>query len=352
MKKNIYAVSVAALLCTFASGCSSQKTGQVSEITETAEKVLTPESIVFDWQEAYESKLTSFSPSADSRFDIRDINGDSSPELIISPDTQSSTMCEVYTYSDGAVQKFTDIGSCGTFTYIPASDMIGYEYEGDGFVIGEYYNVSGDLLESAMTYYNNAGSAASGAAITYEVNGETVTLPDYETSLSEYTSQDCLELGRKYTFGTDSINYAIHYSESWGAVLTDAQKELYRSKLSELSETYSGLEDYSLGFELCDLDGNDFPELIFSTGVFPEDICRIFVIQDEELTELNDTFGAFGEISFDITQKIFFSSDSTGSSKYQSLISTDLGGFNASESIMSCGRKYILSAESINSAFL
>ena len=79
-----------------------------------------------------------------------------------------------------------ELGANGVFFFAPASSAIGYEYDGDGFVIGEYFTITEDQLESAVKFYNNSASAASGAAISYEINGESVALPDYDKALADY----------------------------------------------------------------------------------------------------------------------------------------------------------------------
>lgn len=350
-----FSVITALAICAAATGCSSKKTGTVSNDPSPEIKIITPDSIVFDWQEAYRNKLDSFSASSDSRFDLCDLNNDGSPELIISPDTSASTKCEVYTYSDGSIKEFTQIGGGGQFSFIPEISVIGYEYDGDGFVIGEYYNVIGNNLESALTFYNNAASAASGAAISYEINSDDVTLSEYTNALAEFTDSCVLSVGRKYSFGDDSLNYAIHCSESWGAVLSDPQKEVCRTKLLELTEKYSAPEIskiYSPAFDLCDLNGDNIPELIFSVGANPDDFCHIFVFQDNELVELSEQCGSFGEIEFDVAQKVYYSTNVFGESTYQSFVNEQLDGFSPSDNIIICGRRYIANEAGITAASL
>lgn len=351
-----FSIITALTICALTVGCSSKKTGQASSEKIPAEvKVITPDSIVFDWQDAYQEKLESFSANPDSRFDLCDLNNDGSPELIISPDSVATTKCEVYTYSDGALREFTQIGSEGQFWFIPSKSVIGYEYDGSGFVIGEYYSVSGNNLESALSYYNNAASASSGAAISYEVNSTDVAYGTYMEMLSEFTNPVTLSVGRKYSFGQESLNYALHYSESWGAVLSDAQKTAFRTKLLELAEEFPEPEmskGYSPAFDICDLNGDDIPELILSVGTNPDDFCRIFVLQDDELAELSDPCGAGGEIKFDVSQKVYFSTNISGETVYQSFVNENLNDFKPSDNIIVCGRRYPVTDSGILAASL
>ena len=69
MNRYISAAVAAAFICAVSAGCSSQKSKKSSDKNNS--KPISPASIVFDWQEAYENKLNSFSANSDSRFDLR-----------------------------------------------------------------------------------------------------------------------------------------------------------------------------------------------------------------------------------------------------------------------------------------
>ena len=113
------ALAFAALLTSF--GCSAKK-----EDTESSSEPviintgIDPQSVVFDWQPLYEQKLADYKKSdaysINSRFDIRDINSDGIPELILSPNDDPMTVCEIYTYTDG-LEKVTDMGAYGDLAF-------------------------------------------------------------------------------------------------------------------------------------------------------------------------------------------------------------------------------------------
>ena len=350
MNRYISAAVAAAFICAVSAGCLSQKSKKSSDKNNS--KPISPASIVFDWQEAYENKLNSFSANSDSRFDLRDLNGDGSPELIISPDPQPSTMCKVYTYIDGAVQDLAELGANGAFFFAPASSAVGYEYDGDGFVIGEYFTITEDQLESAVKFYNNSASAASGAAISYEINGESVALPDYDKALADYKNAQSLTVGRKYSFSPESLSYAVHSSESWGAVLSDKQKELFRTKISELAADYSDTAFYSPAFEICDLNGDDSPELVFSSGTDIDNSCRIFTLADDKLIEVLSGFGSAGEVNYDISQKVVFFTNADGELSFDCIGDSAPESFTPSENLITFGRKYIADDDGITAALL
>ena len=109
LKKYIAAaLAFSAMAATF--GCAQEQPEEISEpvVINTG---IDPKSVVFDWQTLYENKLNDFKKSdaysINSMFDLRDINADGIPELIISPDSEPKTVCEVYTYTDG-LEKVTD----------------------------------------------------------------------------------------------------------------------------------------------------------------------------------------------------------------------------------------------------
>ncbi|NLT09498.1 MAG: hypothetical protein GXY08_08345, partial [Ruminococcus sp.] len=296
-KQRIIPIISAAALGMSVCSCSSK-----SSSSSEAEKPVghtAPKNITFAWQEAYKSQLDSFSTSADfskdSRFDLRDLNKDGTPELIISPNSTPNSPCQLYTFSGGNIVSLGDNGGYGCFEYYPASEFISNEHSGQGFIIGEFRRLVDGELKTDISYYNNADSAASGALITYEINKEEVTLKEYDEALELFRANPSLTIGRKYTFGQSAIDNAIYCSESWGAVLFDGEKELYRNKLNELMEQY---DEYA-GFELIDLDNDDVPEMIVSEGIAPEASCRIFMVKNGELSEIEGKYGSNGKIGFD-----------------------------------------------------
>ncbi len=152
----------------------------------------------------------------------------------------------------------------------------------------------------------------------------------------------------RYTFGKDAIDYAIHCSESWGAVLSDAQKSIYKNLLTDI---LNNSPENDAAFELCDLDGNKVPELVLSTGIADDSDCRVYYLNEAAIADLGNGCGKQGFFFFDMKNKVFFSE---GGAELQcwSLTESDLSGYKKSESYMECGRKYLLTADSINAAFL
>lgn len=337
-------------------GCSKNTTVE-SSVSEEPVKV-SPESITFDWQQPYEDQLKDFmasenydpEPDTGSAFEIIDITGDGKPELIISPSADKQSSCSIYTCEAGSVTPLGEVGFFGEFDYLPELGLIHDEYGGDGFVLGKYMAYADGAFTEKLTYSDNSGEASDGATIVHEINGEEVLLGDYESALADYENTRIVRVGRKYLMADKTVQYAVRRAESWGAVLDGKQKELCRSKLTELMPDFG--EESDPAFELCDLNGDDTPELIVSESSVPDAQCRIFYFSGSELAALDGKYGCQGEVKFDVDQLVFYSETPTEKT-YWSLADS---GFSAesyvsSGNIMTAGRKYALTDENITAAF-
>lgn len=341
-------ISTAFVLSTALFSCSDSNS---SENGSTDDTKISPQSITFEWQNVYQEKLAEFKSSADfsadtnsgSRFDLFDITGDKIPELIISPNNSGQTPCRIYTCNNGELTELGETGNCGTFMYIPDLHLIKDEYQGNGFVIGKYISYQNGNFSTLISYSDNSMSASSGAVISYEINGEEVLLPEYETALEPYSHSTSVSTGRKYTFGDNSINYAIRCSESWGAVLSPTQKKLYRSKLNELL----GTSPDNYAFELCDLNGDEIPELVISNGNEEDSSCEIYYYENKELQHIEGTFGAYGQFTFDTEQFVLSSGVTCWSVNNSNFNASE---YEYSESLAETGRKYLLTEQNINLA--
>ena len=349
INKKISILMAGAVLASFA-GCS--KTQKVSSLPLTLlDTNMAPDEVEMKWQKDYESLLGAFKNSEqyseNSMFDLTDLTGDGIPELIISPAEDVSTQCIIYTMMGNVAENIANFGSYGKFDYLPSAGAIGYSYNGDGFVIGEYQTLQEGFFQKAVSFYNNSESASSGAVIKYQINGDDVTLAKYEEALQPYKEATAFNTGRKYTFGDDAIKYAIHYSESWSAVLRDEQKQAFRDKLSAVLEN-ADLKDAA--FELVDLDVNGLPEMIVSTGILNDSQVRIFYFDTNDIKEIDCSCDTDGGIHYDMKSKVFYATDFYGEMKCWSMAGADVNSFSPSDSNMKCGRKYLLTKESIEKA--
>ncbi len=358
MKINKALCLISLLTSAALAGCSTTK--NVSSSSQEEPEKISPESISFEWQAPYESQLNEFknsdrynsNPTDGSAFEITDITGDDTPELIISPSNDKSSVCEIYTCSGGTILELGTAGFFGEFEYLPEQGYIHEEYSGDGFVIGKFKQYDGSELVDKLNYSDNSGEASSGATIVHSINGSEVLLNQYEETLAEYNVGPSFRIGRKFTFGDAAVNYGIHRAESWGAVLNKEQKELCKNKLTELLTSYTDTGS-DAAFEFCDLNGDDVPELVVSEGSFSESQCSIYYFSGSEISELDGRYGSLGCIKFDMEKLVFYAETPTETT-YWSLADSNFSAadYESSGSIMQVGRKFILTEENITSALL
>lgn len=334
-------------------GCSDKKSDSVSD--NVSSKKTDPESITFSWQEAYENKIKEFKDSEqyteNSAFDIFDVTGDNTPELIISADSQPTSKCLIYTYGDDTLAELGEVGNSGTFTYCPNTNIIKDEYYGSGFVLGKILKFSSDSFNTVLSYSDNSESASMGAEIYHEINGENLSLADYEKALEPYADTLSVDVGRRFTMGDNAINYGIRFSESWKAVLTKEHKKLCKEKLNEkLAEIQESGAD--AGFDLCDLNGDKVPELIISESSAPEATCTVYYFSKGELIAMEGAYGANGVFSLD-TEKFVFFADTETDKKYWSIANSAFSAadYTESDSLAVIGRKYYVSESGISAVF-
>lgn len=333
-------------------GCSGKKTDSVSD--NVPAKNADPESITFSWQEVYENKIKEFKESEEytenSAFDIFDVTGDDLPELIISPDNQATSKCIIYTCGD-TVSELGEAGNFGAFTYCPDTNIIKDEYSGSGFVLGKFLKFSNGSFNTVLTYSDNSDSASMGADIYHEINGENLSLGDYEKALEPYATTLSIDVGRRFTMGDNAINYGIRFSESWKAILNSEQKKLCKEKLNEkLAEIQESGAD--AGFDLCDLNGDKVPELIISDSSAPEATCSVYYFSNGELAAMEGGYGINGVFCLD-TEKFVFFADTETDKKYWSIANSAFSAadYAESDSIAVIGRKYYVSESGISAVF-
>lgn len=351
-------IFLAFVLTSVTVSCSNQKKN--SDSGDSGINNVSPRSIVFEWQSIYEQKLSEFASTEnyseiaqngyeESRFDLFDINNDGTPELFISANNDHKTQCEIFTVSDGQILSVGSLGEYGSFVYYPELKLINDEYSGNGFVVGKFISFDGRSLNEYFSYSDNSGSASKGAEIKHEINGENLSLPEYDEAMEKYRNARTISIGRKYTFGASSIDYALHCSESWGAVLTPKQKELFGEQLkaSLATATESGKD---ASFEFCDLNGDEMPELIVSEGTSDSDSCKIYYVSNNSLLELDGSYGYNGKLYFDNEQLVFYAIGDGSNNACWSLTNNNISSFNVSRSHMEVGRKYLLTEESITTS--
>lgn len=355
---NKSAVFLAFLTALSAAGCASKTGSAVSDevVTENVtEATVDPHSVVFDWQKLYEDKLKEFASSGSfvkynygtgSMFDLHDLDGDGSPELIISAEPGADLL--IYTVSGGNLTEITSVPKGEAF-YIPQKNAIEFRFTAEDFVIGEYDTLDGGSFSQIVNYYDNSRSAAKGGAITYMIDHEEVLYPEFLETLSEYSDPASLKLGRKYSFGDSSIDYALYVSESWGAVLSRSQKDAFMKTLSE----YPHEAGDDTAFEIADLNGDSVPELVISEGEEVNSACHVFRFsEDGSLSEAGEGMGNIGHVIYDIETRdvLVINGNSISAVSLESGEFSDYSFSSMSDSVFNCGRGHILCDEELLTA--
>lgn len=335
------------LSLTVLSGCSNNSSDDASDIPER----IAPESISFDWQKPYEGIIKEFQSSEDcsenSAFDLVDLDGDHSPELIISSSTESKAVCRIYTCKNGTSSELGEICKGGKVIWLPEMELYKDEYQGESFTIGSYLSLENGEFTEKLNYFtsNNISS------VKHTINGEDLLLPDYEEKLKPYNEAYTVVYGRKYGFGENAVKTALYRSESWGAVITSAERDAYRGKLNEYLEACeSSGEDAA--FELFDVNNDNIPELVISQGSSESSKCLIYSILDGRIA-VSDHIGYAGAVSYDFAQNIMFYPTEENKYVCASMSGEPIDSAVTVDSLIDradFGRRYPLTAENIQLA--
>lgn len=329
------------------SGCSKTS----SDNTPNEPERVAPESISFDWQKPYESIIKDFQSSEDcsenSAFDLVDLDGDHSPELIISPSTEPKAVCRIYTCKSGTSSELGELCKGGKVVWLPEMELYKDEYQGESFTIGSYLSLENGEFTEKLNYYtsNNISS------VKHTINGDELLLPDYEEKLKPYNDAYTVVYGRKYGFGENAVKTALYRSESWGAVITSAERDAYRGKLNEYLEACeSSGEDAA--FELFDVNNDNIPELVISQGSSESSKCLIYSISEGNIA-VSDPIGYAGAVSYDFAQNIMFYQTEENKYACASLSDEPIDSNITVDSLTDraeFGRRYPLTAENIQLA--
>lgn len=343
MKRFCRLFLVTALAASLAS-CSDKDDNTSSE----AEQNNTPESITHSWQAPYEAKIKEFKSSdkfsENSCFDLYDLTDDGSPELIISPNNEATTKCLIYTAEGETISELAELGNNGTFSFCHNTKVIKDEYIGSGLILGKIYSLTSGPINTIMSYSDNSASASMGAAIYHEINGENLSLSDYEKALEPYSDINTTEIGRRFTMGDKAVNYGIYISENWAETLTSSQKKLCRNKL-EAEAALAAEEGRNAAFDFCDFNGDKVPELVISSDTATESTCKVYYFSAGQLVTMDGEYGTNGVLGFDVEHLVFFSDN-----KFWSIASTEFKAneYKKSDNITNTGRKHPLSESGIS----
>ena len=210
-----------------------------------------------DWQKAYYDKLKEINSSVitarNMSFSLYDLDGNDTPELLVSRGTEQVCKCEIYTFTGGKAVKVGDTGSFGSIVYSPSTKTIATITADQN---GSQYKVSKmekNKLTTVLTAKEKVQTSDSGkTSIKYTVNGKDAKKDEFTKAIDKQIDSETLVLGRGFSFSSDEMSYAVKgvsdYKTAYKAILTNRLK--------------GGDKDQV--FSLTDITGDGVPELILN----------------------------------------------------------------------------------------
>ena len=164
-----------------------------------------------DWKSAYRKVLVDFMTSDErndeSRWDLKDIDNDGTPELLISPNMFHITGVRIYYYENGnavpirdAEGKITEYGAYGEVFVCSEEHLLcvsnihmGYEYQGT-------FKYSNHNITLIQRLGNDSGATETGD-VKYTIDDDEVSENEYNKALNEINAKNWISSGRNYFIG-------------------------------------------------------------------------------------------------------------------------------------------------------
>ena len=167
-------------------------------------------SVTASWKTAYKQVLTDFMNtseySSESMWDVRDIDNDGVPELLLSRGTYHAAGVRIYYYENGnAVPVLADDGTIaeygvyGAFMYKPAEHLLGSYNMHMGFESCATSSYEGHTITLLHMITNNSGNAGEEAA-EYTIDNVQVSKEEYDSARDQLDAMNWIVAGQQYYF--------------------------------------------------------------------------------------------------------------------------------------------------------
>ena len=167
-------------------------------------------SVTASWKTAYKQVLTDFMNtseySSESMWDVRDIDNDGVPELLLSRGTYHAAGVRIYYYENGnAVPVLADDGTIaeygvyGAFMYKPAEHLLGSYNMHMGFESCATSSYEGHTITLLHMITNNSGNAGEEAA-EYTIDNVQVSKEEYDSARDQWDAMNWIVAGQQYYF--------------------------------------------------------------------------------------------------------------------------------------------------------
>lgn len=195
------------------------------------------------WRSIYKTKLQEkaeeYSGSEyDPKFELIDVDQNGIPELFISQGTYRISVCEVYTINNGEIKQLSVASMYGMLNYNSKEKLLGDVHVYAGSTV--LYWV-GKLENGEMKDVYTSDSHGD----TFIVNGEEVTLEEYNEANSKYPIQggaDWEGVGRKYSLNSSEIDTVLGTSNDKEP---DSPSINAQPLVSDIIQSYNGTTYYA-----------------------------------------------------------------------------------------------------------
>jgi len=194
MRKTLALIIIAAALTT---GCgkNTDNTTDTSDIsagmTEPVPSGLTNTNekpqFEHDWQRLYYVELWKFVDNPWVMFNIYDLDGDGTPELLVSEGDYHAAVCVLYTVSNGELISLGTYGRWGDFIYDFELNYILCNYSQSGETFTRIYSYENGKVAEVMSLYGYSGVMPTQPEEKYHINGIDVSYDVYSAEYDKYS---------------------------------------------------------------------------------------------------------------------------------------------------------------------
>lgn len=236
--------------------------------------------------------------SVDAAFSIADLDGNGTPELLISNGYCHSAHVSVYTFSDKLVP-LGNYGSNGVLMYCAEKNIILSGYMGQGCDNSTYYSIENGEIEKLHSFYDNLGYVGDltlKIPLEYKIDDELVTKEEYDSAKQEFAGLEFYFLGRDIPLSENMLNAFAAEADDW------------QTAYQELLAAFMSIDSQQIyRFSLSDINSDNTPELIISNDTIRLSKCFVFSF-DGGLIPMG-TIGAYGCMGYTPKNGLVYSSD-------------------------------------------
>ena len=178
--------------------------------SETAANNAPAQTETATWKNAYKQALTDFMNSENysdqSSWDIRDLDNDGTPELLISEAQYHAAGVTIYYYENGSVLpahydngQEARYGSYGEMFCCPEEHLIGGCNIHMGYNYTAMHKYEVHIITTVQITCENSG-AVGAENVTYTINDTTVGKEEFDNAVSTYNSKNWISAGIRYKF--------------------------------------------------------------------------------------------------------------------------------------------------------